>query len=124
MRTATHISTAERFGRWLGRGWRGYARREGQAVAWLTARGVPKALANALSWVVKLFLVAGLLYVSFWLAVLCVGLAVAAWGGSTLHDGAEHHQAWSFTDINELRKSPGYDPNLHNDITDVNYTDD
>ncbi|HGX3311230.1 TPA: DUF3742 family protein [Pseudomonas aeruginosa] len=124
MRTTTRISTAERFGRWLGRGWRGYVRREGQAVAWLAARGVPKALAKALSWAVKLVLVAALLYVSFWIALLCVGLAVAAWGGSALYDEAEGNQAWPFTDINELRRSPGYDPNLHNDITDVNYTDD
>ncbi|HCL3572618.1 TPA: DUF3742 family protein [Pseudomonas aeruginosa] len=124
MRTAPHISTAERFGRWLGRGWRGYARREGQAVAWLAARGVPKALAIAASWAVKLTVVAALLYVSFWIALLCVGVAVAARGGSTLHDGEESTRTWPFTDINELRRTPGYDPNLYNDITDVNYTDD
>ncbi|MCP1332006.1 DUF3742 family protein, partial [Halomonas sp. R1t4] len=32
MNTRPRSSTAERFGRWLGRGWRGYVRRERRAV--------------------------------------------------------------------------------------------
>ncbi|HFX1080071.1 TPA: DUF3742 family protein [Pseudomonas aeruginosa] len=121
MRTATHISTAERFGRWLGRGWRGYVRREGQAVAWLTARGVPKALANALSWAVKFIAMAGLLYVSFWIALLCIGFAVAAWNGAR-HD--EDMQIGAFEEYEDPRQFIDYDPNPYNDITDVNYRDD
>ncbi|MDF5981600.1 DUF3742 family protein [Pseudomonas aeruginosa] len=80
MRTATHISTAERFGRWLGRGWRGYVRREGQAVAWLTARGVPGVLTQGVLWFVKLGALALSLYVGIWLTAICLGIAGAAWG--------------------------------------------
>ncbi|HBN8564184.1 DUF3742 family protein [Pseudomonas aeruginosa] len=84
MRTATHISTAERFGRWLGRGWRGYVRREGQAVAWLTARGVPGFLIQGVLWFVKLGALALSLYVGIWLTAICLGIAGAAWGARNL----------------------------------------
>ncbi|AHB57758.1 hypothetical protein U769_22640 [Pseudomonas aeruginosa MTB-1] len=121
MRTATQNSIAERLGRWLGHGWRGYVRREGQAVAWLAARGVPKALATAGSWAVKLTVVAALLYVSFWIALLCIGFAVAAWNGA-LHD--EDMQIGPFEEYEDPSQFIDYDPNPYNDITHHSYTDD
>lgn len=54
MNTTTRSNTAERFGRWLGRGWRGYVRRERRVVAWLASAGVPTGAATVLVWIVKL----------------------------------------------------------------------
>lgn len=51
---------------------------------------------------------------------------------SELHQGVPPEAAantsdddeWSFTDLTELRKTPGYDPNLYNDTSHELYTDD
>ena len=66
MNTRPRSSTAERFGRWLGRG---YVRRERRAVAWLASVGVPSGAATALVWIVKLAVLGVLLYAAFWLAL-------------------------------------------------------
>jgi len=58
MNRTTHITTAERFGRWLGRGWRDYVRGERRVSEWLVAKGVPVAMAAVLVWVVKLAVLA------------------------------------------------------------------
>lgn len=79
MSTATRLDSAERFGRWFGRVWRGYMRREQRAVAWLVAQGLPAAGATALVWLVKLAILGALLYTVFWLALLLVVAIVAAW---------------------------------------------
>ncbi|NYT22594.1 DUF3742 family protein [Alcaligenaceae bacterium] len=71
---------AERFGRWLGRGWRGYVRRERRVVAWLASVGVPSGAATALVWIVKLAVLGVLLYTAFWLALLLVCLLLVARG--------------------------------------------
>ena len=80
MNTTTHISTAERLGRWLGRGWRGYARRERRVVAWLVSAGTPAGVATVLVWIAKLAVLGGLLYTAFWLALLLVCLLLVARG--------------------------------------------
>ncbi len=54
MNTTTRISTAERLGRTLGRGWRAYVRGERRASSWLVSKGMPAAGATAFVWVVKL----------------------------------------------------------------------
>ncbi|MDH4556052.1 DUF3742 family protein [Pseudomonas sp. BN417] len=87
MTTTTRISTAERLGRWLGRGWWSYVRREGRVIGWLAVRGVPVTMAKAFVWAFRLALMAGLLYVSFWIALLCIALAVVAAQGGAHHDG-------------------------------------
>lgn len=79
MSTKTHVSSAERFGRWLAGVWRGYMRRERQVVAWLRAQSVPAGAAVALLWIVKLGVLAILLYAAFWLALLLVFAVAAAW---------------------------------------------
>lgn len=80
MNTTTQISTAERLGRWLGRGWRGYARRERRVVAWLVLAGTPARVATVLVWIAKLAVLGGLLYTAFWLALLLVCLLLVARG--------------------------------------------
>jgi len=79
MNTTTRITTAERLGRWLGRGWRGYVRGERRVSAVLVAKGVPVAMAAMLVWAVKLTVLGMLLYVAFWLALLLVFAIVGAW---------------------------------------------
>ena len=121
MNTRPRSSTAERFGRWLGRGWRGYVRRERRAVAWLASVGVPSGAATALVWIVKLAVLGVLLYAAFWPALLLVFVTAAAWASAA---NSPDEDAWPFTDMDELRNTPGYDPNLYNDHTHVDYKDD
>ena len=121
MSTTTRISTAERLGRTLGRGWRAYARGERRASNWLVSKGVPAAVATALVWVVKLSVVGLLLYVAFWFALVLLGVVAAAWAAAA---NTSDEDEWPFTDLTELRKTPGYDPNLYNDTSHELYTDD
>ncbi|HCI4032399.1 MULTISPECIES: DUF3742 family protein [Pseudomonas] len=79
MGTRTRISNAERFGRWLGRGWRAYVRRERRVSGWLVGQGVPTPAVAVLIWGVKLAALAVLLYTAFWLALLLVFGVAAAW---------------------------------------------
>lgn len=74
----TQIGKSERFGRWLGRRWRGYLRREHRVSAWLVAQRVPARVASVLLWIVKLAVVGVLLYVAFWLTLLLLFAVVAA----------------------------------------------
>lgn len=123
MNTTTRISTAERLGRSFGRGWRAYARGERRASNWLTSKGVPAAGSTALVWVVKLVALGVLLYVAFWFALVLIGVAVAVAGRVAAANTSEEDE-WPFTDLTELRKTPGYDPNLYNDTSHELYTDD
>jgi len=82
MNTTTRITTAERFGRWLGRGWRGYVRGEQWVSAALVAKGVPVAVAAMLVWAVKLAVMGVLLYVAFWIALLVLFMMGAGWAAN------------------------------------------
>lgn len=121
MTTTTRISTAERIGRVFGRGRRAYARGERQASNWLVSKGMPRGGATALVWVAKLAVLGVLLYVAFWFALVLLGVAAAGWAAAA-HTSDEDE--WPFTDLTELRKKPGYDPNLYNDTSHELYTDD
>ncbi|MCC8445473.1 DUF3742 family protein [Xanthomonas translucens] len=79
MNTTTRISTAERLGRSVGRGWRAYARGERRLSSWLASKGVPVVGAILALWVVKLAVLGVLLYTMSWLALLLVFAVVAAW---------------------------------------------
>lgn len=79
MNTTTRISTAERLGRTVGRGWRAYALGERRASNWLVSKGMPAAGANALVLMIKLVALGMLLYTTFWLAMLLVCVMVVAW---------------------------------------------
>ena len=121
MNTTTRTSTAERLGRAFGRGWRAYARGERRASNWLVFRGVPRAGATALVWVFKLAVLGVLLYVAFWFALVVLSVTVAGWAAAA---NTLDEDEWPFTDLTELRKTPGYDPNLYNDTSHELYTDD
>lgn len=78
MSTTTRISTAERLGRGVGRGWRVYTSGERRVSNWLASKDVPVAGATALLWLIKLSVLGLLLYASFWLTLLLVGLLLVA----------------------------------------------
>ena len=77
MNTTARISTAERLGRTLGRGWRAYVRGERRASNWLVSKGVPQAGASVFVWAIKLVV---LFYVAFWMTLLLVGLLLVSHG--------------------------------------------
>lgn len=79
MNLTTRICKAERVGRWLARGWRGYLRSEREVSDWLMAQGLPAPVVSTLLWIVKLAVMVGLLYTVFWLAALLLLAVVAAW---------------------------------------------
>ncbi|URW83109.1 DUF3742 family protein [Alcaligenes sp. DN25] len=121
MNTTTRSSTAERLGRSVGRGWRSYVRGERRVSDWLVSKGVPALGAAALLWVVKLTALGLLFYVTFWFAVAVLGVMVAGWAVAI---NPPDEEEWPFTDLAELRKTSGYDPNLYNDTSHELYTDD
>ncbi|MBN9425159.1 MAG: DUF3742 family protein [Burkholderiales bacterium] len=95
MSTSPRSSTAERLGRWLGRGWQGYVRAERRVSSWLAAKGVPAAASTALLWAVKLAALGVLLYSSFGLALLLVFVVmVARAAGNLSHDDDEEKTEW------------------------------
>jgi hypothetical protein len=80
MNTTTRISTTERLGHRLGRGWRAYARGERRVSAWLASQGLPAAGATVLLWIVKLGALAAMFYAALWV-VLPLAVAFAAVAG-------------------------------------------
>jgi len=98
MKPKPRISTAERFGRWLGRGWRGYLRGERRVLESLIAKSMPAWIANALVWAVKLAVLGVLLYVAFWMALLILFMVGAGWAASN-----SNHNDNRWTRKDELR---------------------
>lgn len=123
MNSVSHNSIAERFGRWLGRSWCGYAYRERKVLQWLASKGLPQIAVFALLWAIKLVVLGVLAYFVFWLALLLVFAVVSSWavGQGTSEDDFELGFHATF---DELREMPGYDPNLHNDTSHEMYRDD
>ncbi|PLC52921.1 DUF3742 domain-containing protein [Pollutimonas nitritireducens] len=115
---------AHRLGRAAGRSARWLRRRERQAIGWLVAEGLPAPVAAALLWIVKLVVVAGLLYVAFWLALLLGFAVAAAWvaGHSTEQD--EDDFLGRKAEERDHRKSIFYHPASYNDDPDPRFEDD
>jgi len=117
MNPTTRLTTAERFGRWLGRGWRGYMREEQRLSAALVAKGVPVSVADALVWAVKLAVLAALIYVAFWIALLLMFAVAAAWTAEHSNSQEEEEDFMNRkAEERDHRESLGYDP--------INYYDD
>lgn len=89
MNTTTRSGTAERLGRWLGRGWRAYARGERRVSGRLVSWGLPPGGAVSLLWAVKIVVLGVLLYSAFWLALVVVFAVAGAWVAAT----AVHEEA-------------------------------
>lgn len=91
MNTTARISTAERLGRTLGRGWRAYVRGERRASNWLVSKGVPQAGASVFVWAIKLVVLGLLFYVAFWMTLLLVGLLLVCHGFRRSSDDFRNH---------------------------------
>jgi hypothetical protein len=122
MKSSAQTSALERLGHMLGRGWWTYVRQAQKVNGWLVAHGVPAGIAKAALLALKLIVFGALLYTVFWPALLLVCAAVAVWivQSGTLDEEFE----WLFTDQEELRKTPGYDPVLYNDVSHPDYVDE
>ena len=123
MDTITRPNSAERFGRWLGLGWRGYVRREQRAVDWMVAQGVPAMGATALVWLAKLIILGALLYTVFWLALLLIIVIVAVW--VTGHSSADDNDDFltHSTEQPDHREGVFYHPFYHDDDPDSRFDD-
>lgn len=99
-------STAWRFGRWVGERHRVLRRQEARAVHWMAGGDVPLGLARAVPWGIKIVLLLALLYVAFWLALLLVCIAVAAWVAG--HADADQADEWAIGEQTEHKNNPGY----------------
>lgn len=122
---ATHAHNkgwAWRLGIGMGRAWSGYARFEKKAACWLVAQGAPVAAASALLWLVKIAVLGVLFYVAFWLALLVLFAVAVAWSAG--HGEPAEEYEWPFTDLHELRKTPGYDPVPYNDFDHPDFPDE
>ncbi len=72
---------AMRFGRWLGRRWRGYLQYEEKALLWFQRLGVPIKVSKILGWALKAAVLIALLYVAFWITLIVLAIAVAGYRG-------------------------------------------
>lgn len=98
---------------------RGYLRRERQVMDWLVAEGVPAFFVKVLLWGIKLTLL-GLLFFAAFSFVVLLSAALAA----ALYVGRDTDMdEWPFMTSEELRKAPGYDPNLYNDSSHEEFAD-
>lgn len=121
MDTKARISNAERFGRRIGRMWRGFARREHQVAHWLVECGLSAGAATALLWGVKLAVLVVLLYVAFWLTLLFGFAIAAAW---MIRDpDQDEPEELAVGEQAEHKSNPGYHPALYNDAPDSRYAD-
>lgn len=117
MKPAAQTTFAERAGRALGRMWRGSARMDRKACAWLTERGASAGAATSLLWIIKLAVIGVLLYTAFWLALLLAFAVTAAWLAQHANEDDENqpelrdgHSGVGLYDKNDLRIDMG-DPN-------------
>jgi len=114
MKPAAQTAFAERAGRALGRMWRGSARTDRKARAWLTQRGAPAGAATSLLWIIKLVVLGALVYFAFWLALLLAFAVTAAWLARNADaddkdqpEWREGHGGFGLYDKNEWRHDMG-----------------
>jgi hypothetical protein len=120
--TTARTPFAERIGRMLGRAWRGAQRQEENAGKWLMAQGMNAMLAQGILWALRLALLAVLLYGAFWVMLLLGSAVVATWASERYAPSGDFEL--QFPTLEELRQSPGYDPNFHDDTSHEMYYDD
>jgi len=86
MNTTTRTNTTERLGQALGHRWRAYVRGERRASNWLISKGVPTIGTVSLVWAVKPATLAVLLYASFGLVLVLVGMLFVSRGSRRSSD--------------------------------------
>lgn len=122
MKTAAQTTFAERFGRILGRTWRGCAHLDRRAQAWLRARGWAPGAAKATLLIVKLLALGLLLYAAFWLALLVAFAVVAAWAARG--SANDEYEEWEIGDQADHKRSVFYDPINYNDDPDPRFDEE
>lgn len=122
MKTTAQPTFAERFGRILGRAWRGCAHLDRRAQGWLRARGWAPGAAKATLLVVKLVALGLLLYAAFWLALLVAFAVVAAWAARGAAN--DEYEEWEIGDQADHKRSVFYDPINYNDDPDPRFDEE
>lgn len=124
MKPAAQITFAERAGRTLGQMWRAGTHLERKVYAWLVAQGLGTGLAKGVLWVVKLAVLAVLLYAAFWVALLLMFAVVVAW--TAREENAESDTDFLGREAEERdhRESLFYHPASYNDDPDPRFGDD
>ena len=112
------VSRAEHIGKRLGRAWRSFVRQEVRATRWMIGHGMPRLIAASILWIVKLLVLAILLYVAFWLALLLVIVLIAA---AATQRTNENERKWLERDPDDHREDLFYDPRSYNDDPDRFY---
>ncbi len=130
MEMGATVSKAEYVGKRLGRAWRGFVRQESRATQWMVDRGLSRLVAVSILWIVKLIVLAILLYAAFWLALVVALVAIAA--AVARHaspDDAEHYDEdagrpeWERGEPTDHRQRLFYDPLSYNDDPDPRFHD-
>lgn len=122
MKRQARTSIPERLGRWTGRAWRGYMRREVRVLLWMQTKGMPVPLAKVLLWTVKLLLIGCLLYVLFWgTLILIFGLLAAR---IALNTTWEEKEEWAIGEQASHKESVFYDPINYTDTPDPRFDDE
>jgi hypothetical protein len=111
-------SHAFRAGALLGRMWRAAAQQEASARHWRIDKGVSAGVATAALWIIKLTVLAILLYVAFWLALVFAVVVIAAAFVRTTHEDSDVE--W-FPRPTDHRDELFYDPLDHNDDPDPRF---
>ena len=117
----TAATTADCVGKWLGRAWRGLARQEARATHWMMCHGMPQLAAASILWIVKLALLAVLLYAAFWIAVVLGIVLIAATVAQ--HADQEEQPHWLEKDPDDHREDLFYHPLSYNDDPDPRFHD-
>lgn len=123
MNTTTRISKAERIGRWLARGWRGYVRGERWLSSWLVGQGVSASVATILRWTFNLVALGVLLYAAFWSALLLIFAIAAAWVAGRSNEQDEDDFLGRKAEERDHRNSLGYHPFNYDDDPDPRFKD-
>lgn len=116
-------SKAERAGRWLGRASRALVRQEARVTRWMIDNGMSPRAAAAVLWIVRIGILAILMYVVFWLALVIA----FAWVAATLaqHANQDPEQpVWEPNDPTDHRNSLSYDPINFNDDPDPRFEEE
>lgn len=105
--------------RLVARGWR-YC--EHHVAGWLVANGVAPSAAQLLLDGTKFAVLGVLFYSATWLLLIAAAMLVISKldGRAAASEGVDE---WPITTYSELRNTPGYDPNLYNDISHEQYVD-
>jgi hypothetical protein len=97
---------------------------------WMVSHGMPRRVAEAICWIMKLMVLAILLYAAFWLALVVAFAVIAA--AVTRHaspDDAEHYDEdagrpeWERGEPTDHRQRLFYDPLSYDDDPDPRFHD-